>query len=96
MQELYNAIEKYAVQNIDRSKNDSMSCPDLKYCLIEVDNHFNRGKIYGVNYVEDAIELKVLLVDTGLTKVVNLECVYDIPDELVQMLPFQVHSVISI
>lgn len=67
-----------------------MECPDVyKYCLVRTDDVFNRAKVIEVFYGED-IQLKVFLVDTGLSTTVDISDVYDIPDNFIQMLPFQV------
>lgn len=68
-----------------------MEQPDVyKYCLANVDDEYYRAKVIEVMY-DEVITLKVLLVDTGLVKFVEIGKVYDIPDNLVQMLAFQVN-----
>lgn len=67
-----------------------MEHPDVyKYCLANVDGAYNRAKVLEVVYGEE-IELKIFLVDIGLEVCVDIGKVYDIPDNLVQMYPFQV------
>lgn len=68
-----------------------MQQPDVyKYCLVNFDDKFYRAKVLDIIYDDDKIEMKVLLVDTGLCPVVEIENVYDIPDDLIQRFPFQV------
>lgn len=71
----------------------SINTPDIDaYCLVRVDGQFNRGKIFEVDFNE-SVWLKVFLVDTGL--IVNAEyCdVFDIPDSLIEFMPFQVNKI---
>lgn len=90
LKQLYYAIDEYIENNIDEL-NDSMTSPDVfKYCLVNGPNGYNRGKILDVFYGSE-IELKVFLVDTGSTETFDIKNVQDIPDDLIQMLPFQVH-----
>lgn len=67
-----------------------MRQPDVyKYCLVETDDGYCRAKVLEVEY-ESEIRLKVFLLDTGLSKKVEIGKVYDIPDDLIQRFPFQV------
>lgn len=83
---MYRAIDEY----IETTENDSMGCPDVyKYCLVHGSQGYNRAKVIEVIYGDD-VQLKVFLVDTGFSTTVDVSIVYDIPDNLIQMLPFQV------
>ncbi|XP_031636550.1 putative ATP-dependent RNA helicase TDRD12 [Contarinia nasturtii] len=90
LDEMYKAINKHVEENIITSLDDSMEEPDVyKYCLVRIDDDFNRAKVLEVLCGNDGIMIKVFLVDVGLIKVVNMDQVYDIPDNLIQMQPFQ-------
>lgn len=95
---MYKAIDKYVAETITPSMNDSMKQPDVyKYCLVNVKDIFYRAKVLDVIYDNDKIEMKVFLVDTGLSPTVEIDNVYDIPDDLIQGFPFQVtESILSI
>lgn len=70
-----------------------MNDPDIdKYCLVHNDDYFTRGKIYEVEYNENGCLLKVFLVDIGKTIEVNYTEVFEIPDHLIEMAPFQVRK----
>lgn len=64
-----------------------------KYCLVKLEDGFNRAKILNLFFeIETGASMaEVFLVDVGLVKKVDwtIQC-YDIPDEIIQMLPFQV------
>ncbi|XP_055304540.1 putative ATP-dependent RNA helicase TDRD12 isoform X2 [Sitodiplosis mosellana] len=84
--QMYDTISEHMTNT---SFNDSMGCPDVyKYCLVLVADGYERAKVIEVIYGED-IQLKVFLVDTGFCPIVDISNVYDIPDNLIQMLPFQ-------
>lgn len=94
--ELYQAIDEYVAEKIKPSLDDSMSQPDVyKYCLVNADDGYCRAKVLEVEY-ESEISMEVFLLDTGLSKKVEIEKVYDIPDDLIQRFPFQVNKSISI
>lgn len=91
LDQLYNAIYEYT-KSLD--PNASMDCPDVyKYCLVLGNEGYNRAKVIEIIYGED-IELKVFLVDTGFATTVDISKVHDIPDNLIEMLPFQVSILI--
>lgn len=88
---MYDAINEHMEKT---SLDDSMGCPDVyKYCLVLVAEGYERAKVIEVIYGED-VQLKVFLVDTGFATTVDISRVFDIPDNIIQMLPFQVFNMI--
>lgn len=92
MKELQNAIDKYAKEFIEPAKDNSMREVDIDVlCLVSKDGEYHRGKTVDVAHSENPIELvEVFLVDQGITVQVEKIDIYEIPDHLVEMLPFQV------
>lgn len=89
---MYQEIDKYARENIESAHDESLNTPDVDMpCLVKVDNRgFFRGKIVDVSFDLMKCDLKVFLVDTGETVSVDSFSVFEIPDNLVEMCPYQV------
>lgn len=81
-------------QHIEGAANESMTSPDInKYCLVNVDGGFDRGKILDIHYSDDdSLFLNIFLVDVGVVHKYDISNVYEIPDDLVQKFPFQVSN----
>lgn len=88
---MYNEINKYGNEHIESAKDESLNTPDIEMpCLVKVDNCFFRGKIIDVIFDIETCDLKVFLVDTGETVSVDSTNVFEIPENLVEMCPYQV------
>lgn len=91
---LYEAINQYTTENIN-PLNESMTSPDIdKYCLVNTDGGFDRGKILDIHFHDEDISMDIFFVDIGKTETCDIANVFDIPDELIQKYPFQVRSTI--
>lgn len=91
IQRLYEAIDEYVQSNIETSEDSSMNIPDVdKYCLARFDGYIARGKIFDVAFDESQCTLNVYLVDIGRSINVGCSDVFEIPDNLIEMMPFQV------
>lgn len=97
LRKLYDAVNEYVHEKIETSMDDSMNDPDIdKYCLVKMPEassdrvYYNRGKIFEAAFDENDCIVKVFLVDIG--EIVSTDCcnVFEIPDHLIEMLPFQV------
>lgn len=92
---LYQKIDEYANENIESAHDESLNTPDVDMpCLVKVGDSFNRGKIVDVCFDFEGVQkcdLKVFLVDTGETVTVDSMSVFEIPDNLVEMCPYQVN-----
>lgn len=88
---LYQEIDKYANENIESANDESLNTPDVDMpCLVKVDDRgYFRGKIIDV-FFDLKCDLKVFLVDTGETVSVDSTNVFEIPENLVDMCPYQV------
>lgn len=87
---LYYEIDKYAAENIESAKDESLNTPDVDMpCLVKVVDRFYRGKIIDVTF-DQRCELQVFLVDTGETVSVDSTNVFEIPEHLVEMCAYQV------
>lgn len=89
---LYHEIDKYAKETIESAHDESLNTPDVDMpCLVKVDDRgFFRGKIIDVSFDLMKCDLKVFLVDTGETVLVDSTSVFEIPENLVEMCAYQV------
>lgn len=87
---MYHLIDEYAKANIETAKDQSINTPDVDMpVLARVENRYYRGKVIDVNFGTQC-DLKVFLVDTGEVVDVESTSVFEIPDNLVEMCPYQV------
>lgn len=92
LRKLYQAMDKYTKDNIESAHDESLNTPDVDMpCLVKVgERGFFRGKIVDVSFDLVKCDLKVFLVDTGETVSVDSLSVFEIPEHLVDMCPYQV------
>lgn len=58
-------------------------------CLARLDGKLSRGVLVDVTFETEAITMTVFCVDTGVTAKCDYSDVYDIPSDLIKMLPYQ-------